>query len=63
MGIGYFVFRFCGRWPKRYWADENRVYDERKPIEPSYPSVTPSIADFIVASGGTSVNGEGGVYE
>jgi len=42
------------------WADEDRVYDERKPIEPSYPSVTPSIADFVVANEGRSVNGEVG---
>ena len=25
-----------------------RVYDERKPLEPSYPSIKPSIADFVL---------------
>lgn len=24
-----------------------RTYDERKPIEPQYPSIKPSIADFV----------------
>ena len=24
-----------------------RVYDERQPLEPSYPSTQPSVADFI----------------
>ena len=40
-----------------------RVFDERKPLEPTYPSITPSIADFVVEedernSGVT--NGDGG---
>ncbi|KAN0104762.1 FAD/NAD(P)-binding domain containing protein [Hyaloscypha variabilis] len=41
-------------------AGGNWVYDERKPPEPSYPSITPSIADFVlepVVKGG-SVNGD-----
>lgn len=29
-------------------VDATRTYDERKPIEPSYPSIKPSVADFIV---------------
>jgi len=33
-------------------ANDFRVYDERKPIEPNYPSVTPSIADFVVEGKG-----------
>jgi hypothetical protein len=46
-----------------------RVYDERKPLEPTYPSITPSIADFVVEKGANgsgapngakSLNGEGG---
>ena len=28
--------------------DRDRVYDERKPLEPSYPSIKPSIADFVL---------------
>ena len=29
-------------------VDATRTYDERKPIEPSYPSIEPSVADFVV---------------
>lgn len=29
-------------------ADCCRIFDERKPLEPTYPSITPSIADFVV---------------
>jgi hypothetical protein len=38
---------------RRWWsvADGCRTFDERKPIEPSYPSITPSIADFVIANG------------
>ena len=42
-------------------ANGYRAYDERKPLEPSYPSITPSIADFILernVNGKISVNGE-----
>ena len=36
------------------------MYDERQPIEPSYPSVRPSIADFVVeVDDEGAVNGEG----
>ncbi|KAE9363774.1 FAD/NAD(P)-binding domain-containing protein [Stipitochalara longipes BDJ] len=41
-------------------AGGNWVYDERKPLEPSYPSITPSIADFIIEKdqkGNVVVNG------
>ena len=44
-------------------ADCERTYDERKPIEPSYPSITPSIADFVVKRDGKGdlvVNGVNG---
>ncbi len=44
----------------KFGADGCRAFDERKPIEPSYPSITPSIADFVVANGVTSVNGDRG---
>jgi hypothetical protein len=37
-----------------------RVFDERKPIEPSYPSIKPSIADFVIEGKGKIVNGERG---
>ncbi len=43
MGIGLF-----GRESEGEEADDCRVYDERKPPEPSYPSITPSIADFVL---------------
>lgn len=54
------------------WGQEAnicRVFDERKPLEPTYPSISPSIADFVVeedernsgvTNGAKSVNGDGG---
>lgn len=48
---------------RRSVADVSRVYDERKPLEPKYPSTTPSIADFVIEQnakdGVKSINGEG----
>lgn len=39
---------------RQLWGGERRtdgrarIYDERKPLEPKYPSVRPSVADFVV---------------
>ncbi len=46
-------------------ADGCRVFDERKSVEPTYPSITPSIADFVLeedekGNGVKIVNSEGG---
>lgn len=29
-------------------ADRSRLYDERQPLEPTYPSVKASTADFVI---------------
>jgi hypothetical protein len=41
--------------------NKDRSYDPRKPLNPVYPSVTPSVADFVVESDDenpTTVDGE-----
>ena len=35
------------QWNRQEKADVYRTFDERKPLEPAYPSITPSTADFI----------------
>lgn len=29
-------------------ADRSRLYDERQPLEPAYPSIKASLADFVI---------------
>jgi hypothetical protein len=41
-------------------VDDFRVYDERKPIEPNYPSNTPSIADFVIEEKGKGIGAANG---
>lgn len=33
---------------KREAHNVDRLYDERKPLEPAYPSVKVSLADFVI---------------
>ena len=40
-------------------ADDFRAYDERQPFEPEYPSVRPSVADFVADT--QNVNGHEGI--
>jgi hypothetical protein len=41
------------------FVDQRRVYDERKPLEPRYPSEKASLADFVL-DGKSPLNGHNG---
>lgn len=47
-------------WAQEYVGRDScvdRLYDERKPLEPAYPSIKASLADFVIESKLDGVNG------